>query len=91
MANYCRDRRVAFAEWNPAADEEVGEVGRRDHRVGGCVVHRVAVEFRSVQHPVGGCERQLEVVDAVEEVVLVLLHVLVVSEWQSMHNAVKPS
>ena len=49
----------------------------------------LAVEGDRLEHPARGREAQLERVDGVEEVLLVLLHVLVVGQREAVHHAVQ--
>ena len=47
----------------------------------------LAVERRGAQHPGRGLEAQVQRVDRVEQVLLVLLHVLVVGKRERVHHA----
>ena len=81
---------MRLAERHAAPDEHVGDVDRGDHLVGRRA--RPAARARNVdpaEHPARRRQAQLERVDGVEEVLLVLLHVLVVGQREAVHHAVQ--
>ncbi len=82
MADEAADDAVRLAERQAAADEEVGDVGRRRHLVGGRGGHPLVVEVDPRQHPAERPQAELDRVGGVEERLLVLLQVLAVGERQ---------
>ena len=79
------DGAVGLAEGHSRADEQVGDVDGGDHLVGRGRGQALAVEGDALEHPARGGERQGERVGRVEEVLLVLLHVLVVGQRKAVH------
>ena len=90
VAHEAGDDAVGLAERHAAAHEQVGDVGRGEELVGGGGGQALAVEASmppSIPRAAG--EAQLERVDGVEQVLLVLLHVLVVGQREPVHHAVQ--
>jgi hypothetical protein len=80
---------VRLAKRQSAAHEQIGDVDGRDQLVGGGLREPLAVEADRREHPACGGERELERVGGVEQVLLVLLHVLVVGQRQAVQDAVE--
>ena len=89
LAHEPRHDAVRLAERHAAAHEQVGDVGGGDQLVGGGRGEALAVEGDPLEHPARRRQRELERVDGVEEVLLVLLHVLVVGQRQPVHDPVE--
>ena len=73
----------------PRAHEQVGDVGRGDQLVGRRAGEPLAVERDPAEHPGRRLQAQVERVGGVEQVLLVLLHVLVVGQRQAVQHAVQ--
>ena len=87
VANQAADDPVRLAEGHPFANQEVGDLGGRQHLVAGGVLEALAVEGDPGEHPLGCVEAGLDRVDRVEQRLLVLLHVLAVGQRQRVHGA----
>ena len=75
----------------PASDEELGEVGRAEHRVVGGGRHPVGSKVAASIIPVERAEREDGLVDRVEQWLLVLLQVTVVRERQALQRREEPA
>ena len=77
---------IGLPEGHALLHQVVGAVGGVDEAAGGRPLHVVAADRQGVHH--GGEHRQalLHRVDGVKEGLLVLLHVLVVGQGQSLHH-----
>ena len=83
------DDPVRLPERHAALDEHVGDVDGGEHLVRRGGGQPLALEGHPAEHPARRRQRQLQGVDGVEEVLLVLLHVLVVGQRSPVHHPVQ--
>ena len=85
-----RRSRATARNGTPRADEQVGDVGGGDQLVGRPPPRaRSRSKAIAAEHPARRLQAQVERVDGVEQVLLVLLHVLVVGQREAVHDAVE--
>ena len=77
---------VRAAEWHAAVHEVVGDIGREQHRIGDGGGARGGIHLCVVEHPGEDGERGFHRVHAVEDRLLVLLHVAIVGHRQALQR-----